>query len=509
MLVTIIPSVDCCNEVKVYRAIDIAMRQEIQRPDKITEENSGQEKYMKSSKWDHYTDHYNGKPVVETPTKCFAVSSIRDLFIAVFLPQGFPGSVSRDYVDYQIWDTLQALCSSLTGALATEAVLTGAGVGRETSTPLAAAMTWLIKDGLGMIGRITFSYFKGSALDYDCKKWRLVADILNDASFFIDLLNTILTGIFLPLACISSVFRCIVGVAGGATRATIVQHQAQRNNLADVAAKDGSQETLVNVVALLTSLLLLPIISGNVTLVWSLFLIFTISHIYANYRAVRSLNITTLNKKRATITIREFMKTGFVPTVKTCNEQEPLFYDPTGRRHLGVKLSSLPKHLPKFEDDFHVIAVDARKNEAWVALRNGSPNTSSRQQLYAFFSAEYHIRGEAANDSIFGDFLIQLQKQGYQTDVHYLVELVPKTAYAHATRPAFVTFQAGMDYWDGLYQHYASNCIIFKCQRQWRRVLSENDCHVLAVDARMSEAWIVLRHDSPNTLSRQQLYAFF
>lgn len=35
----------------------------------------------------------------------------------------------------------------------------------------------------------------------------------------------------------------IVGVAGGATRAAMTQHQARRDNMADVAAKDGSQVT--------------------------------------------------------------------------------------------------------------------------------------------------------------------------------------------------------------------------------------------------------------------------
>ena len=33
----------------------------------------------------------------------------------------------------------------------------------------------------------------------------------------------------------------IVGVAGGATRAALTQHQALRDNMADVSAKDGSQ----------------------------------------------------------------------------------------------------------------------------------------------------------------------------------------------------------------------------------------------------------------------------
>jgi len=35
--------------------------------------------------------------------------------------------------------------------------------------------------------------------------------------------------------------QAVVGVAGGATRAALTQHQARRNNMADVSAKDGSQ----------------------------------------------------------------------------------------------------------------------------------------------------------------------------------------------------------------------------------------------------------------------------
>ena len=37
-----------------------------------------------------------------------------------FLPEGFPQSVSEDYIAYQIWDTLQAFASSISGSLATQ-----------------------------------------------------------------------------------------------------------------------------------------------------------------------------------------------------------------------------------------------------------------------------------------------------------------------------------------------------------------------------------------------------
>ena len=40
---------------------------------------------------------------------------------------------------------MQAFCSSITGALATQALLKGAGVGDDTATVLAATLTWLMK----------------------------------------------------------------------------------------------------------------------------------------------------------------------------------------------------------------------------------------------------------------------------------------------------------------------------------------------------------------------------
>ena len=40
---------------------------------------------------------------------------------------------------------LQAFCSSITGTLATLAILKGVGVGDSSATPLAATVTWMLK----------------------------------------------------------------------------------------------------------------------------------------------------------------------------------------------------------------------------------------------------------------------------------------------------------------------------------------------------------------------------
>jgi hypothetical protein len=76
-----------------------------------------------------------------------------------------------------------------------------------------------------MVGRIGFAWIKGTELDSDCKKWRLIADIINDMAILIDLLAPYVPGMFRLMVCISSCCRSIVGVAGGATRAALTHHQ--------------------------------------------------------------------------------------------------------------------------------------------------------------------------------------------------------------------------------------------------------------------------------------------
>ena len=51
--------------------------------------------------------------------------SLKGLICKVFLPKDYPNSVSEDYTTYQVWDSAQALCSSVTGSLAINSVFKG------------------------------------------------------------------------------------------------------------------------------------------------------------------------------------------------------------------------------------------------------------------------------------------------------------------------------------------------------------------------------------------------
>eukprot|EP00978_Attheya_sp_CCMP212_P022941 scaffold69347_cov44-Attheya_sp.AAC.3 len=64
----------------------------------------------------------------------------RRVFSDLFLPVGYPSSVGPGYAEYQVYDSIQGLCSYLRGVVATSAVLTAAGVGDAEATAMSAAV---------------------------------------------------------------------------------------------------------------------------------------------------------------------------------------------------------------------------------------------------------------------------------------------------------------------------------------------------------------------------------
>lgn len=72
-----------------------------------------------------------------------------------------------------------------------------------------------------------FSFIR-TDLDGQCKKWRLFADILNDLAMGLELFLPYFSSYSLGILCISTAMKSIVGVAGGATRAALTQHQVQK-----------------------------------------------------------------------------------------------------------------------------------------------------------------------------------------------------------------------------------------------------------------------------------------
>lgn len=240
----------------------------------------------------------------------FSISSMSKILKQTFLPIGFPKSTPPDYLSYQFWNLLQDLCSYLRGIMATRAVLISMGVGRAEVTAYQATIQWLLRDGAGLIGSLMFTSLSSYNFGQNVKIWRLFADMINNVGITLDMLAPMLSyhnsAIIL---CIASVCKALCGVAAGATGAAINAHfGSMYNNNADIMAKNGAQHNIVTLIGLGMSIWLAKAADeASPSMIWIVYIILTVVHMYSNYRAMRVLSLRSLNIVRYELLINRFL----------------------------------------------------------------------------------------------------------------------------------------------------------------------------------------------------------
>ena len=186
--------------------------------------------------------------------------------------------------------------------LTTHSILEGMGVGNAEASALAATLSWLVRDGAGMLSSLAFSTWGAQRFDLDVKTWRLFADTINDFALLLEFSVPLLPKqYFLPLLCVSAVCKALCSVAAGCTRGVISQHFAgpsDGRNLSDVAAKESTQETAVRLLGLWSGYMVAPWLLADAQRAAASFLLLTALHAAANYAGISCLALTTLNINR-------------------------------------------------------------------------------------------------------------------------------------------------------------------------------------------------------------------
>lgn len=284
----------------------------------------------------------------------FGAKAIARFVKRAFLPAGFPGTVSPDYLAFQSWDTAQGLCSYVRGALTTRALLEGVGVGADAVAAVSAASAtaqFVLRDVVGSLGAVLFAAAQGSSFDAHAKQWRLFADCANDVGMALELLAPTLgarygRGAFLATACAGSLARAVCGVAAGATRAALTRHFARAHNAADVAAKEASQETAVSVFGSAAGVWVARVTAESPSSQWFVFLALTAAHVLCNVRAVRCLRVDAVNRARARKMVDAWARGEPVPTPREMASREALFAESFADDGivLGASFSSLDEN---------------------------------------------------------------------------------------------------------------------------------------------------------------------
>ncbi len=214
---------------------------------------------------------------VKDSRKSKDLTKIQNLpFVHHFLPANYPHSVSPSYLTYATYCGCGAVAGSAAMVLSTQALLVAVGVGTQSAAPMAAALNWVMKDGLGQLGGVIFasqlgkggmdmdywrnklgkwipSYFekknrtwgnfqRGTA-DTNPKRWRMVAALALDLSTLLEIFTPWLgPELFLPCASIANVGKNVGFLAASASRAAI--HQSLCTGGSSTAAHRKNSEGL-------------------------------------------------------------------------------------------------------------------------------------------------------------------------------------------------------------------------------------------------------------------------
>ncbi|KAH0543641.1 hypothetical protein FGG08_002079 [Glutinoglossum americanum] len=329
-------------------------------------------------------------------------------------------------------DSLQAFSSSIAGLLSSRAVLQGVGVGDATASPTAALLLTVIQESMGRLATILFAHKLGNSLVAECKRYRLLADIFNDAAIIIDCLSPVFPKpVRVVLLSVSSVSRAICGVAAGSSKTSLSAHFAKWGNLGELNAvelwfplvanraaifvcitnqhdiqKDASQETIISLMGMLVGSVVVSNVSSTLA-TWSSLILLLSIHLFANYKAVRAVRMLTLNRQRASIVFSTLIEQGEVLTPKDASEQERVFEwdgvlrwgasELTGHALIGVRLQLLLASIAGsfgvtgsiqnpivdltdlaeiFSKENFLLWVDTRERRALIALKEGCSTTS-------------------------------------------------------------------------------------------------------------------------------------
>lgn len=320
-----------------------------------------------------------------------------DTFLKVSNIRTFPIEISK-FSSNTNQDSLQAFSSSIAGLLASRAVLSSIGIGDETASPTAALMLTIFQESIGRLATILFAHRFGTALEPECKMYRLLADVLNDTGFILDCISPAFPKPLRPIILtFSSVLRALCGVAAGSAKASLSAHFAKWGNLGELNAKDSSQETVISLLGMWAGTLVVSCVTAPLA-TWTTLILLLSIHLETNRRAVRAVRMRNLNRQRATLVFHH-LRRDHIPSLEEISAQERIFerdgvLRATNGRILGscavgvpmgrflASLATVPHPTTKsahLKDDSLNAVLDLYDHSLYILWHDRAPNPSQKK----------------------------------------------------------------------------------------------------------------------------------
>ena len=272
---------------------------------------------------------------------------VRTLFQSLFLPSGYPDSVTGDYYPWLTYhlgslfirDVLEVLASqslllAVTAGGSAAAVV--AQMGPNTSAMMAAATKWVLKDGFGSLATLTVGSRGGQAFDEDPKRYWVVCSAGEDVARLVEILLPLQPQFFLAGAGLATFVRSgsLVG-RNSLVNGTLIRHFGKRENMSDIRAKLEAQGRILKIASLPVGIALFRWTQSldqhqgghglglGFTLIVYAALFF--SHNYCCYKAAQSLTFANLSAFRLKVTAGQFLQDGKIESPEQVAEAEGVY----------------------------------------------------------------------------------------------------------------------------------------------------------------------------------------
>ncbi|TMW64453.1 hypothetical protein Poli38472_013075 [Pythium oligandrum] len=348
-----------------------------------------------------------------------------DFLSDLFMPRDFRKSVTPDYFPYAKWYFMGTIASAASGVLSMQSLLYAIGLGAG-SIPTAAAINWVLKDGLGQFGGVMFASIVNNRYDADPKRWRTASAVSLDAAVLLEILTPLCPAYFLPMASLANVAKNISWLSASATRAGFHNSFALRENLADITAKAGSQAIASSIIGTGLGIVISQYTGADTMNVLAAFVALSAAHQFSVYRALTCVSLRTFNCQRLHLVLDHFLnsKGTSVPHQDDIGSQErfmPLLF--TGYQSLYSKstvngdatLAQVSRQSPQellrlkeaFGQDNYLLNVTPSKTGTLsvdLALDEAATNSDAlRAHLHAVLiqrKLEHHAPSPSTDDEL-------------------------------------------------------------------------------------------------------------
>lgn len=393
--------------------------------------------------------------------KVVEVSSlaVRNFFI--------PKQVSDNYMGYVKWKFLHRVFSSALQVLATQAMFRAIGIGYSRSLASAAALNWVLKDGLGRLSRCIYTASLASAFDTNLKRVRFSTSLLFTLSIGVELLTPVFPHHFLLLASLANIAKQMSLACYMATSSAIHRSFAVADNLAEVSAKSQIQSVCFDNLGLLLAAALNMYLKNNqrlqVGLPFILYPFFSAVDLFGIYQGLKHVHLQTLTKDRLEIILDTWIATRHVPSPEEVSKGEDfnfMWSKAKGKEPWRIRIGCLnPKgQLPKLsmmamlsvsDQDYYFICMEifyqglARTTEQGIllCLREGACTADAIKGLLqacyvrkAFHSSRWQsiLKASNSSDLVLKEWfkLIEDSKQHVQQECGLLNEKMAALGWA-------------------------------------------------------------------------------